>query len=108
MEGGRAPSAYLSATKGRDALLIRGFGALCMGTTQSDAKAVATLLEKNAKAALLALDAPQVRPLPLLDSHLMRFVYTHKYSKLAEADPPSTPSPPGQGVTESPRHGEEV
>jgi len=108
MEGGRAPSAYLSATKGRDALLIRGFGALCMGTTQSDAKAVATLLEKNAKAALLALDAPQVRPLPLLDSHLMRFVYTHKYSKLAEADPPSTPSVPGHDVTPRPRHGEEV
>ncbi len=86
MEMEQAPSSYLSRSTGRDALLIRGFGALCMGSTESDAKAVATLLAKNAKAALLALDVPQVRPLPSLDSRLMRFVYTQKYSKLATAE----------------------
>jgi len=78
-------SALLSAAKGRDALLIDGIGALCMGKTKSDAQAVATLLQKNCKAALLALSSPSVRPLPWLDTRLMRFVYTHTYSKLTAA-----------------------
>lgn len=86
MEPALAPSTYLAFSKGRDALLIRGFGALCMGRTESDAKAVAALLAKNAKAALLALSVPQVRPLPSLDARLMRVVYTHAYSKLAATD----------------------
>ena len=85
MEPEQGPSSYLSRTKGRDALLIRGWGPQ-HGEYESDAKATATLLANNAKSALLSLDVPQVRPLPSLDSRLMRFVYTQKYSKLATAE----------------------
>ncbi|MDY0303415.1 MAG: class II aldolase/adducin family protein [Sphaerochaeta sp.] len=85
MESSDALPSLLSAAKGRDALLIRGIGALCMGGTHADAEAVATLLQKNCKAALLALAVPSVKPLPLLDTYLMRFVYKKKYSKLAAA-----------------------
>lgn len=83
MKNARSHKALLSAAKGRDALLIAGIGALAMGSSQADATAVATLLQKNCKAALLALSAPAVRPLPLLDTLLMRLVYRHTYSKLA-------------------------
>lgn len=67
-----------------NALLIRDMGALCWATTRSDAEAVALILEKNCKAALLAQNAPQVKPLSWLDTHLMRFVYQKKYSKIAQ------------------------
>jgi len=85
MESGDPLSSLLSAAKGRDALLIRGIGGLCMGSSLSDARAVPTLLQKNCKAALLALAVPSVKPLPFLDTHLMRLVYKKKYSKLAGA-----------------------
>ena len=69
-----------------NALLIRDMGALCWATTRSDAEAVALILEKNCKAALLAQKAPQVKPLSWLDTHLMRFVYQKKYAKIAQGD----------------------
>ena len=69
--------------KNRDAMLIEGVGALCMGSSESEAHAVATLVHKNSKAALLKLSVPQVKPLPWLDTHLMRYVYKRKYAKLA-------------------------
>lgn len=69
-----------------NALLIRGVGALCWATTRADAEAVVIILEKNCKAALLALEAPTVRPIGWLDIRLMRFVYQKKYSKIAEGE----------------------
>ncbi|MDC7231041.1 MAG: class II aldolase/adducin family protein [Sphaerochaetaceae bacterium] len=69
--------------KHRDAMLIEGVGALCMGSSESEALAVATLVQKNSKAALLKLSCAQVKPLPYLDTHLMRYVYKKKYAKLA-------------------------
>ena len=69
--------------KHRDAMLIEGVGALCMGSSESEAHAVATLVHKNSKAALLRLSCAQVKPLPWLDTHLMRYVYKRKYAKLA-------------------------
>ena len=67
----------------RDALLIQGLGAVCFGTTESEALSVAMLVQKNSKAALLSLTTPHVKPLPWIDAHLMRYVYKQKYSKLA-------------------------
>ena len=67
-----------------NALLIRGVGALCWATTLSDADAVVMILEKNCKAALLALEDSSVKPLSWLDTHLMRLVYQKKYSKIAQ------------------------
>jgi L-fuculose-phosphate aldolase len=69
-----------------NALLIRGVGALCWATTRADAEAVAMIVEKNCKAALLALEDPAVRPIGWLDTRLMRFVYQKKYSKIAQGD----------------------
>ncbi len=67
-----------------NALLLQDVGSLCWATTRSDAEAVAMIMEKNCKAALLALEDPTVRPIGWLDTHLMRFVYQKKYSKIAE------------------------
>ena len=69
-----------------NALLIRGIGALCWASTTSDAEAVVMIVEKNCKAALLALEVPTVKPIGWLDTHLMRFVYQKKYSKIAEGE----------------------
>ncbi len=69
--------------KHRDAMLIQGVGAICMGSSEAEAHAVATLVHKNSKAALLKLSTPQVKPLSWLDTHLMRYVYKKKYAKLA-------------------------
>lgn len=68
--------------KHRDALIVQGVGALCMGNSESDAHAVAALVQKDSKAALLGLSCAQVKPLPYLDTHLMRYVYKKKYAKL--------------------------
>lgn len=69
--------------KNCNALLIRGIGSLCWAATRADADAVVMILEKNCKAALLALADPAVKPITWLDAQLMRFVYQKKYSKLA-------------------------
>nr|WP_319475044.1 class II aldolase/adducin family protein [uncultured Sphaerochaeta sp.] len=76
------PSGFHSL-KHRDALIVQKVGAFCMGSSESEAHAVATLVQKNSKAALLRLSYAQVKPLPYLDTHLMRYVYKKKYAKLA-------------------------
>lgn len=77
-------SKALHLAKHRDALLLQGGGALCMGINEAEAHSVATLVQKNSKAALLSLAAPRVKALPYLDAHLMRYVYKKKYAKLAQ------------------------
>jgi len=74
----------LRLSKSCNAILIRGFGAFCWATTPSDAEAVSMILEKNCKAALLAQVNLAIKPIGWLDTHLMRFVYQKKYSKIAE------------------------
>ncbi|WP_320120890.1 class II aldolase/adducin family protein [uncultured Sphaerochaeta sp.] len=78
--------------KHRDALIVQKVGAFCMGSSESEAHAVATLVQKNSKAALLRLSCAQVKPLPYLDTHLMRYVYKEKYAKLACSSTKSTGS----------------
>lgn len=75
----------LQVSKQCNALLIRGVGALCWATTLSDAGAVVMILEKNCKAALLALEDSSVKPIGWVDAHLMRLVYQKKYSKIAQS-----------------------
>ena len=78
-------SAKLSKiSKKCNALLIRDVGALCWASTVPDAEAVASILEKNCKAALLSLEDSTVKPISWLDTHLMRFVYQKRYSKIAQ------------------------
>ncbi len=78
-------SSLIKVSKKCNALVIRDVGALCWATTRSDAEAVAMILEKNCKAALLAQKDSTVKPISWLDTHLMRFVYQKKYSKIAQS-----------------------
>lgn len=81
------PSSLVGKVSKRcNALLIRGVGSLCWATTRADAEAVAMILEKNCKAALLAQEDSTVKPIGWLDTHLMRFVYQKKYSKIAQGE----------------------
>ena len=75
------PGAFRSACKGRNAVLIRNDGAICIADTPEEAEAVAIVLEKNCQAANLALKKglPPVDP---VSTHLERTVYLQKYAKL--------------------------
>lgn len=69
------------ALKGRNAVLIRGDGALCYAAEKEEAEAVAIVLEKNCRAANLGLKkaAPSV---PAISARTERSFYLKKYSKL--------------------------
>ena len=70
------------ASRGRNAVLVKGLGAFCFAGTLSDAQAILTLVEKNALVYLNADRLGKVKPLPFLDRKLMRLVYTQKYAKM--------------------------
>lgn len=63
---------------GRQAVLIKGVGALCVGRTEDDCKAVASIITKNCGAACYIRRA---YPLQRADAILQRIVYLTKYSK---------------------------
>lgn len=71
------------ALSGRNAVLVKGMGALCTGNTESDTDAVELVLEKEAAASLYAASHPDAKTLSKLDCVLQRTVYVLKYSKLA-------------------------
>ena len=77
-----APAAAVSALKGRNAVLIRGCGALCTGVNEEDATAVEYLLEKECRTELNARAYGGAKPLPFFDRAVMRRIYVQKYSKL--------------------------
>ena len=54
--------------------------ALCFGQNPGDAENVRAVLEKNVRAAALA-EVCDLKPLPLWECRLMRFVYLKKYSR---------------------------
>lgn len=66
------------ALRGRNAVLIKGLGAICIGKTPDDAEAVAMIVSKNAAAACYVREA---KPLNPADARLQRMVYTRKYSR---------------------------
>ena len=69
------------ALKDRNAVLIKGDGALCFAPEKEEAEAVALVLEKNCRAANLGLKkvAPSV---PAVSARIERNFYVKKYSKL--------------------------
>lgn len=67
--------------KGRNAVLIRGNGALCVGPNRSDAVAAEMVFEKNCKAIIYTTLLGKVKPINQLEAMLMRFIYLKKYSK---------------------------
>lgn len=75
-------SAIIAALKHRNAVLIRGMGAICTGMEESDVQAVCMVLEKGCQAALLAKNAGYVKPLSWRSAYLDRKVYVTSYSRL--------------------------
>ncbi len=73
---------FASALRGRNAVLLRGRGALCTGDTPEDARAVTTVLEKNCLAALYGEACGKACRLGRLDALLQRTVYVTRYAKL--------------------------
>ena len=74
--GGQQPA--LNSMIGRNAVLVRGVGAVCAGRTESDAEAIAMITSKNCAAACYVRHA---RPLGAIDSWLQRLIYLSRYSK---------------------------
>ena len=78
--GGQQPTLNLAI--GRNAVLVKGVGAVCAGKTKSDAEAIAMIVSKNCAAACFVKYA---RPLGSIDARLQRYVYLTKYSKQKDA-----------------------
>ena len=74
--GGQQPA--LNSLIGRNAVLVRGVGAVCVGKTQSDAEAAAMICSKNCAAACYVRRA---KPMSSFDARLQRYIYLTKYSK---------------------------
>ena len=74
--GGQQPA--LNKVIGRNAVLVKGVGAVCVGKTEMDAEAVGMIVSKNCCAACYIRD---VKPLSKMDALIMRFNYLAKYSK---------------------------
>jgi len=76
MMGGQQPA--LNSAIGRNAVLVRGVGAVCVGRTEGDAEAAAAICSKNCAAACYVRHA---KPLSPFDARLQRYIYLTKYSK---------------------------
>ncbi len=74
----------IKAMKNRDGLLLKGDGALCCGSDESDAVAVEMIMAKNCLTFLATVLFNVYQPITPLHSHLMRLVYLKKYSKQAK------------------------
>lgn len=72
----------LDALTDRNAVLIKGIGALCTGVDESEAEAVAIVLEKSCMAAYLAECVGNVPPLGKESAKKDREGYVNHYSKL--------------------------
>ena len=68
------------AIRGRNAVLLRGSGALCAGGTEDDVQAVCSLLQKGCAAALYARQEPRCRPLGPVDAQLQRQLFQRSYA----------------------------
>jgi len=76
-----SPADIAAALGRRQGVLLPGLGALCASYTQSDANAVALVMEKNALAQIYAESFGKPQPIPAVECSLMRFVYKNSYSK---------------------------
>lgn len=68
---------------GRNAVLVKGIGAICAGNTEDDLEAVEMIVSKNAAAACYVKEA---KPLSRTDARMQRYVYQTKYSKRKDGD----------------------
>jgi len=76
-----APNAIAAALKNRNAVLVQGAGALCIGIDRDDAEAVCMILHKCCAAERYAEVTPDCKPISRADALLQRLVYQMKYAK---------------------------
>lgn len=77
--------AVQNALEGRNAVLLKGKGALCIGSSRDDVEAAVMVLEKGCRAALLARVVGITREVPPLHPEhaaIDRDTYVNAYSKL--------------------------
>ena len=72
----------IAALKNRNAVLVKGIGAICTGKTMDDAEAVSMIVSKNCAAACYVRKAG---PMSFIDARLQRYIYLKKYSKLKDS-----------------------
>ncbi|MDE7242823.1 MAG: class II aldolase/adducin family protein [Oscillospiraceae bacterium] len=78
---GASPGQAAAALRNRNAVLLRGAGALCTGMTEDDVLAVRAILRKGCRAWLLADTVPSCRPLGRIDAWMQRTIYVMQYAK---------------------------
>lgn len=71
------------ALDGKNAVFVKGMGALCTGTSESDVKAVELVLDKECKTEMYCMLEGNGKPISKLDATIMRTIYVLKYSKQA-------------------------
>jgi len=74
----------LRGLRGRNAVFIKGQGALCCGESEKDAQAVELVLKKGCRAAVAAVFMEGAHPIPFWEARIMRHVYKKKYSLRVE------------------------
>ena len=78
-----AAGAIARKMHGRNAVMVRGRGALCCGSSKSEAEAAAQVLEKGCLALIGSALFGGARPINPLEARLMRFIYLAKYARMA-------------------------
>ncbi len=78
-----APEKAAKAIKGKNAVLIKGQGALCCGSDEGDAQAVDMIMSKQSLTLLGSKALGKAKAINPVESALMRVVYLMKYSKQA-------------------------
>ena len=74
----------IKALRGRNAVLVKDNGALCCGSSESDAEAVEMVVDKGCKTFIGLNVLGKSKPINPIETRLMRFVYKKKYSKQAD------------------------
>ena len=75
------PGRVVRALRGRNAVLLPGAGALCVGPDREEAEAVSHLLKKGCLARRFADAVPGCRPLNRMDALFQRAFYVTQYAK---------------------------
>lgn len=84
-DGSRASAkAAAKAAKGSNAVLIKGAGALCTGTKESDLDAVELIMSRECQTHIGSVFFGAGDALSPIDAKIMRIIYQTKYSKKAE------------------------
>lgn len=84
-DGSRAAAkAAAKAAKGNNAVLIKGSGALCTGTKESDLDAVELIMSRECQTHIGSVFFGAGDSLSPIDAKIMRIIYQTKYSKKAE------------------------